>query len=94
MQQAKMKGQHQRVTIKDLVCGEEAWVVSHAFWVDEWEDVWIRGDYNFSHKKIGTSEIEIKMGGTHVLVDPNSLPPDYEPAPLPPGIPWIPVAWM
>ena len=49
-----------RVTIKDLIVGEEAYTVPWSIQVDETGRCWIRGDYAFTHRQFGTSKTLIK----------------------------------
>jgi hypothetical protein len=49
-----------RVTIKDLIVGEEAYTVPWSIQVDENGRCWIRGDYAFTHRQFGTSKTFIK----------------------------------
>ena len=49
-----------RVTIKDMIVGEEAYTVPWSVQVDLEGQCWIRGDYAFTHREFGTSKMSIK----------------------------------
>jgi len=61
-----------RVTIKDMVVGEEAYTVPWSIQVDQDGRCWIRGDYNFSHRPFGTNQMKIRRtrDGFEVQVPP------------------------
>jgi hypothetical protein len=49
-----------RVTIKDLIIGEQAYTVPWSIQVDQDGRCWIRGDYAFTHRQFGTSRMAIR----------------------------------
>jgi hypothetical protein len=49
-----------RVTIKDMIVGEEAYTVPWSVQVDQHGRCWIRGDYTFTYEQFGTSQMPIK----------------------------------
>jgi hypothetical protein len=49
-----------RVTIKDMIVGEEAYTVPWSIQVDQEGKCWIRGDFTFTHNQFGTSQMQIK----------------------------------
>jgi hypothetical protein len=49
-----------RVTIKDMIIGEQAFTVPWSVQVDQDGMCWIRGDYAFTHRQFGTSKMSIK----------------------------------
>jgi hypothetical protein len=60
-----------RVTIKDMIVGEQAYTVPWSLQVDHKGRCWIRGDYTFTHREFGTSKMSIRrMGdGFEVQID-------------------------
>lgn len=68
-----------RVSIKDMVVGEQAYTVPWSIQVDQDGQCWIRGDYAFTHKPFGTSQMPITRTrqGFEVHVSPGT---QYEPA--------------
>jgi hypothetical protein len=59
-----------RVTIKDMLVGEQAYTVPWSIQVDQDGMCWIRGDYAFTHRQFGTSKMTIlrTAGGFEVEV--------------------------
>ena len=49
-----------RITIKDMIIGEQAFTVPWSIQVDQDGKCWIRGDYSFTHQQFGTSKMSIK----------------------------------
>jgi hypothetical protein len=49
-----------RVTIKDMIIGEQAYTVPWSVQVDQEGRCWIRGDYDFTHRPFGTSKMSIR----------------------------------
>jgi hypothetical protein len=49
-----------RVTIKDMIVGEQAYSVPWSLQADQEGRCWIRGDYAFTHRAFGTSKMSIK----------------------------------
>jgi hypothetical protein len=49
-----------RVTIKDMIVGENAYTVPWSVQVDQEGRCWIRGDYAFTHRRFGTSKMPIR----------------------------------
>ena len=49
-----------RVTIKDMIVGEEAYAVPWSIHVDQDGRCWIRGDYNFSNQPFGTNQMKVR----------------------------------
>ena len=48
-----------RITIKDMIVGEQAYTVPWSIQVDQEGRCWIRGDYAFTHRRFGTSKMSI-----------------------------------
>jgi hypothetical protein len=48
-----------RVAIKDVVVGEQVYTVPWSVQVDQDGNCWIRGDYTFTHRRVGTSQMAI-----------------------------------
>jgi hypothetical protein len=63
-----------RVSIRDMVVGEEAYTVPWSVQVDQNGQCWIRGDYNFTHQPFGTSQMPITRtsGGYEVRTSPGT----------------------
>jgi hypothetical protein len=57
---ARLPEQMLRVTIKDMLIGESAYTVPWSIQIDQHGRCWIRGDYTFTHRKFGTSQMAIK----------------------------------
>ena len=57
---AQLPEQMFRVTIKDMLIGESAYTVPWSIQIDQYGRCWIRGDYTFTHRKFGTSQMPIK----------------------------------
>ncbi len=49
-----------RVSIQDMLIGEEAYTVPWAIQVDQNGQCWIRGDYSFSRRPFGTNQMRIR----------------------------------
>ena len=58
-----------RVTIKDMIIGEEAFTVPWSVQVDHEGMCWIRGDYAFTHRQFGTSKMPIIRTGNGFEVE-------------------------
>jgi hypothetical protein len=52
-----------RVTIQDMIIGEQAYTVPWSIQVDQEGMCWIRGDYAFTHRQFGTSKMSIIRTG-------------------------------
>ena len=72
-----------RVTIKDMIIGEQAFAVPWSIQVDQDGNCWIRGDYAFTHRKFGTSKMLIRRtsNGFEVHVSQDA---QYEPVHISP----------
>jgi len=57
---AQLPEQMFRVTIKDMLIGECAYTVPWSIQIDQYGRCWIRGDYTFTRRKFGTSQMPIK----------------------------------
>ena len=58
-----------RVTIKDMIIGEETFTVPWSVQVDHEGMCWIRGDYAFTHRQFGTSKMPIARTGNGFEVE-------------------------
>jgi len=68
-----------RVTIGDLVLGEEAYILPWSIAIDSKNRMWIRTDHSFNPAPFGTSRVRITRRNGYYSVDSSTFDGGYFP---------------